>query len=78
LINIANAATMDVAGDNIQGSSFGLSSLVNQVVVFPTPLCAGYLVERYGILTAFWAAGIFMLAGAATLVPLRLYKGNRK
>ena len=78
LINIANAATMDVAGDHIQGSSFGLTSLVNQVVVFPTPILAGYLVERQGILSAFWLAGIFLLLGAVVLIPLKLYKGTRK
>ncbi len=78
LINIANAATMDVAGAHIQGSSFGLTSLINQVVVFPTPLAAGYLVERIGILSAFWLAGIFMLLGAVVLIPLKLYKGTRK
>ena len=78
LINIANAATMDVAGDHIQGSSFGLTSLVNQIVVFPTPLVAGYLVERQGILSAFWLAGIFLLLGAVVLIPLKLYKGTRK
>jgi MFS transporter, FSR family, fosmidomycin resistance protein len=78
LLNIANATAMDVAGQNIQGSSFGLSSLVTQVVVFPTPIFAGYLVERYGILSAFWLAGIFLLVGAVVLVPLRLYKGTGK
>ena len=78
LINIANAATMDAAGDHIQGSSFGLTSLVNQIVVFPTPLVAGYLVERRGILSAFWLAGIFLLIGAVVLIPLKLYKGTRK
>src|ERR1044071_4983883 len=71
LINIANAATMDVAGAHIQGSSFGLTSLI-------TPLVAGYLVERAGILSAFWLAGIFMLLGAVVLIPLKLYKGTRK
>jgi MFS family permease len=78
LINIANAATMDVAGAHIQGSSFGLTSLVNQIVVFPTPILAGYLVERQGILSAFWLAGIFLLLGAVVLIPLKLYKGTRK
>jgi len=78
LINIANAATMDVAGSHIQGSSFGLTSLINQVVVFPTPIVAGYFVERAGILSAFWLAGIFMLLGAVVLIPLKLYKGTRK
>lgn len=78
LINIANATAMDVAGPHLQGSSFGLTSLITQVVVFPTPIVAGYLVERRGILAAFWLAGIFLVAGAATLVPLKLYRGSGK
>jgi MFS transporter, FSR family, fosmidomycin resistance protein len=78
LINITNAATLDVSGDHIQGSSFGLTSLVNQVVVFPTPIVAGYLVERQGIHSAFWLAGIFLLLAAVVLIPLKLYKGTHK
>ena len=77
LLNIAIATAMDVAGPHMQGSSFGLSSLVTQVVVFPTPMIAGYLVERQGILSAFRLAGIFLLLGAVTLVPLRLYPGTK-
>ncbi|MGH7768059.1 MAG: MFS transporter, partial [Candidatus Binatia bacterium] len=78
LINVTNAATMDVAGSNIQASSFGLASLVAQIVVFPTPMIAGYMIGVYGILSVFWLSGIFLLLGAATLVPLRLYRGTGK
>jgi len=78
LINVTSAATMDVAGANIQASSFGLASLVTQIVVFPTPMIAGYMIGVYGILSVFWISGIFLLLGAATLVPLRLYRGSGK
>ena len=61
LINITSAAVMDVAGANIQASSFGLSSLVTQIVVFPTPVVAGYLVTAYGMTSAFLLSGGFLL-----------------
>ncbi len=76
LINVTNAATMDVAGANIQASSFGLGSLVSQIIVFPIPIGAGYLVGIYGMVSAFWLSGIFLILGAATLVPLKLYRGT--
>ena len=75
LINITSAAVMDVAGSNIQASSFGLSSLVTQIVVFPTPVLAGYLVTAYGMTSAFLLSGGFLLVGALVLIPLNLYRG---
>jgi len=78
LINVTSAATMDVAGASIQASSFGLASLVTQILIIPTPIVAGYLIGIYGILSAFWISGIFLLLGAVTLVPLRLYRGTGK
>ena len=78
LINVSNAATMDVAGSNIQASSFGLSSLVTQIIVFPTPIAVGYLIGVYGMLSAFWLSGIFLILGALVLAPLRLYRGTGK
>lgn len=75
LINITSAAVMDVAGSNIQASSFGLSSLVTQIVVFPTPVVAGYLVTAYGMKFSFILSGGFLLIGALVLIPLNLYRG---
>lgn len=75
LFNITNAAIMDVAGANIQASSYGLASLVTQILVFPTPMAAGLLVSRYGSIAAFFLAGALLIIGAIILLPLRLYKG---
>ncbi|HEY2987062.1 MAG TPA: MFS transporter [Candidatus Binatia bacterium] len=77
LINVSNAATMDVAGSHIQASSFGLSSLMSQIIVFPIPIFVGYLIGIYGRVSAFWISGIFLLTGALVLIPLRLYKGRK-
>lgn len=78
LINITNAAVMDVAGSKIQASSFGLSSLATQVVVFPAPIVAGWLIGEYGIHSTFLMSGAFVILGGFVLVPLRLYPGSRR
>lgn len=78
LINITNAAVMDVAGSKIQASSFGLSSLATQVVVFPAPMVAGWLIGDYGIHSTFLMSGAFVILGGFVLLPLRLYRGSRR
>lgn len=77
IMNITNAAVMDVAGSKIQASSYGLASLVTQLVVFPTPMVAGILVGEYGIGSAFLLAGGFVILAGFAVAPLRLYRGVR-
>lgn len=77
ILNITIATVMDVAGSKIQASSYGLASLVTQIVVFPTPMAAGFLVERHGIASAFPLAGAFLILAGLVVAPLRLYKGTR-
>ena len=76
LMNISNAAVMDVAGSKIQASSYGLTSLLSQVIVFPTPILAGFLIGRYGINSAFVLAATFSLLAGVMIAPLRLYRGT--
>lgn len=76
LMNIINATVLDVAGANIQASSYGLTSLVTQIAVFPAPMAAGFLVGAYGIKSTFLLSGAFVIIGAFILVPLRLYRGD--
>ncbi len=78
LMNIINATVMDVAGSQIQASSYGLTSLVTQVVVFPTPMMAGFLISQYGMDSAFVLSGVLVILGGFVLLPLRLYGGARK
>jgi FSR family fosmidomycin resistance protein-like MFS transporter len=75
LLNITNAAAMDVAGAAIQGSSYGLTFLVAQAVVVPTPMVAGYLTGAFGLRSAFLLAGSCVLVGALIIAPLRLRGG---
>lgn len=77
LINVTNAAVMDVAGSKIQASSFGLSSFATQVVAFPAPTVAGLLIGEYGIHSTFLMSGAFVILGGFVLIPLRLYRGTR-
>ena len=78
LFNIINAAVMDVAGARIQASSYGLTSLVTQIVVFPTPMAAGLLVSAYGMTSAFFLAGVLLILGGFLIMPLGLYRGAGK
>ncbi|MFQ6027283.1 MAG: MFS transporter [Dehalococcoidia bacterium] len=75
LMNIANVAVMDVAGSKIQASSYGLTSLVTQILVLPTPIVAGFLIGVYGIGSAFLLAGGLVLLAGLVVAPLRLYRG---
>jgi FSR family fosmidomycin resistance protein-like MFS transporter len=77
LFNIMNAAVMDVAGSNIQASSYGLTILLTQVLVIPTPMVAGYLIGWLGIKSAFVLAGVFLVIGGIVVAPLKLYPGTR-
>lgn len=76
LLNIVIATVMDVAGSRIQASSYGLTSLVTHLVVFPTPMAAGFLVGKYGISSAFLLAGALLILGGLVVAPLRLYRGS--
>ena len=78
LFNILNAAVMDVAGSHIQASTYGLTTLITQLVVIPTPIVTGYLIGGLGIQSAFVLAGVFLFIGALLLAPLKLYRGTRK
>lgn len=71
LLNVTYAAVMDVAGSKIQASSYGLSSLVTQLIVLPVPIAAGLLIEVYGIASAFLLSGGFLFFGALVLMGLR-------
>ena len=78
LLNIVIATVMDVAGAKIQASSYGLTSLLTHMVVFPTPMVAGFLVGKYGIGSAFLLAGAMVILGGLVVAPLRLYRGSER
>ena len=77
LFNIMNAAVMDVAGAAVQASTYGLMTLITQLVVIPTPMVTGYLIGEFGIKFSFVLAGVFLIIAGLVLAPLKLYRGSR-
>jgi MFS family permease len=77
LFNIMNAAVMDVAGAHIQASTYGMTALITQLVVIPTPMLAGYLTGALGIRSVFVLAGVFLFLGGLLIAPLKLFPGTR-
>ena len=51
------------------------STALTQLIVLPSPILAGWLVQRFGSGAAFLLAAGFMMSGAAVLLPVRLYRG---
>ena len=76
LFNIFNAAVMDVASSNVQAATYGLTSLITQLVVIPAPMITGYLIGGWGIKFAFVLSGIFLFIAGVMLAPLKLYRGT--
>jgi MFS family permease len=54
-----------------RGSALALGGLGWSVSHLTTPLAMGYLADRYGIVTGFYAVGVFALAGTAAIALLR-------
>ena len=77
LFNIFNAAVMDVASSNAQAATYGLTSLITQLVVIPAPMITGYLIGGLGIKFAFVLSGLFLLIAGLVLAPLQLYRGTQ-
>src|SRR6185295_1438750 len=50
-------ALLAVAGSNVQAATYGLTSLITQLVVIPAPMITGYLIGGLGIKFAFVLAG---------------------
>ncbi len=77
LLNITVAATMDVAGSELQATTYGLSSLLMQIATSPTPMAAGWLIGIYGIYSSFLVAGGLTIIGGLLLLPLKLFGGAK-
>ncbi len=75
LTNITAAAVVDVAGARIQATSLGITFLSNSLFTLPGPVIGGYLVEHHGMGSVFYLCGVLLLAAAAVIAPLRLYRG---
>lgn len=77
LLNITVASAMDVAGSELQATTYGLSSLLMQIATSPTPMAAGWLIGIYGIHSSFLVAAAATIVGALLLLPLKLFRGTK-
>ena len=71
ILNITQTAIMDVADESVQASTMGVMGLTSQPFVLGSPVLAGYLVERFGIETAFIYAAAAGALATIILVPVR-------
>jgi len=67
--NIATAAVLDVAADQVQGTTQSFMSLFQQVVTLPAPLIAGWIVTQFGYTVVFYyASGLLFSAATVWLL----------
>lgn len=77
LVNVTQAAIMDVASDRIQSSTMGITGVFTQFFSLPAPIIAGFLVTRYGTESSFIYAGIVTLIAAIVLAMIHVPKSDR-
>ena len=71
ILNITQTAIMDVADESVQASTMGVMGLTSQPFVLGSPVLAGYLVERFGIETAFIYAAAAGALATVIMLPVR-------
>ena len=63
--NIATAAVLDVASEQVQGTTQSFMTLFQQVVTLPAPIVAGFVVSHYGYATVFYYSSALLFSAAA-------------
>ena len=71
ILNIAQAAIMDVGSKDIQSTTMGVSGLVGWPAILVSPIIAGILVDKFNIEMAFIFAGVISLVSTLILVPIK-------
>ena len=72
--NIATAAVLDVASDQVQGTTQSFMTLFQQVVTLPAPIVAGFVVSHYGYATVFYYSSALLFSAAAVWAFIRIPK----
>ena len=72
--NIATAAVLDVAADQVQGTTQSFMSLFQQVVTLPAPLIAGWIVTQFGYTVVFYYASGLLFSAATVWLLIRIPK----
>ena len=74
ILNVTQTAVMDVADDNVQASTMGAMGFTSLPFMLGSPFLAGYLVDRYGIESAFVYAAAAGALATVIIVPVRFRK----
>ena len=72
--NIATAAVLDVASEQVQGTTQSVMTLFQQVVTLPAPIVAGFVVSHYGYATVFYYSAALLFSAAAVWAFMRIPK----
>ena len=72
--NIATAAVLDVASEQVQGTTQSFMTLFQQVVTLPAPIVAGFVVSHYGYATVFYYSSALLFSAAAVWAFIRIPK----
>ena len=72
--NIATAAVLDVASEQVQGTTQSFMTLFQQVVTLPAPIVAGFVVSHYGYATVFYYSSALLLSAAVVWAFIRIPK----
>lgn len=74
--NVTSSAVMDVAHENVQASTMGVTSLFAQPFSLVSPIITGLLVESYGLTATFWYAAVLQLISTLILIPIRFRRAR--
>ena len=72
--NIATAAVLDVASEQVQGTTQSFMTLFQQLVTLPAPIVAGFVVSHYGYATVFYYSSALLFSAAAVWAFIRIPK----
>lgn len=70
--NIATAAVLDVASDQVQGTTHSFMSVFQQVLTMPSPIIAGVVVTAFGITPVFYYASALLFLAASIWLLIRI------
>jgi MFS family permease len=72
--NIAQAAVLDVASEQVQGTTHSVMSLFQQIVTLPSPIFAGLIVATFGMTEVFYYAAFLVGLSSVIWVFIRFPK----
>ena len=72
--NIATAAVLDVASEQVQGTTQSFMTLFQQVVTLPAPMLAGYIVSQFGYSTVFYYSSALLFSAATVWTFIQIPK----